>query len=380
MGHVGPDTMGLITTVGLVTIGLSTYLIIYSGPLYERLAPWLGIFERRTPYREAASNVVSPPRADVVVIGLGRYGGGIVRHLRLRHREVIGVDFDPQALARWREEGIPVVYGDASDPELFDHLPISDVKWVVSTTPDIDSSRVLLRHLHERDFRGQIAVASRTADEGDMLRLEGADVLLRPYADAAEQAADALTTPLDHLAAVARATPGLREVRLGTTSMWAGRRIEDVPLRSEFGATVLAVSRGGRSFFNPGPAFQLFPGDRLILTGEPATLTRAIEYLGQAEHPDPRPEQEDFTVEEVQAGQIPGWQGSNLAELALPRRFGVSVIAMTHGYDRFEGPDANRPLEAHDRLVLAGTRDDLARLRAGDLRAGDEPQATPASS
>ena len=363
VGHLQPEAMGLITTVGLITIALSTYMIIYSARLYEWLAPWLGIFERRTPFREAASDTGAPPQADVVVLGLGRYGGGIVRHLLLRNRRVIGVDFDPEALGRWRQEGLPVIYGDASDPELFEHLPLTGVDWVVSTAPDIETSRVLLQHLRERAFGGKIAVACRTADEGDTPRLEGADVLLRPYADAAEQAADAITTAMDRLSAIAIAAPGLREIRLGTTSKWAGHRIKEIPLRDEFGATVLAVSRGGRSFFNPRPTFQLFPGDRLFLSGDPSALDRAIDYLAIVDTPG-QEEQDHFAVEELQVGSLPGWAGRSLAALELPARFGVTVLAVSRGHEQLSAPDPQRPLSDTDRLMLAGTPEDLQRVRA----------------
>jgi len=220
VGHIGPETMGLVTTVGLITITLSTYMILYSGRLYESIAPWLRVFERRVPYREG--DAAAAPEADIVVFGLGRYGSGIVRHLLLRRRRVIGVDFDPDALARWRAEGVPVVYGDASDPELFDRLPLAGVSWVVSTAPDIETSRILVHHLRERRFRGKVAVAHRTADEGDAHRIEGVDVLLRPYADAAEQAVDAITTAIERLGIVASAVPGLCEVRLGSASKSTG--------------------------------------------------------------------------------------------------------------------------------------------------------------
>ncbi len=363
VGHLGPEAMGLITTVGLITIALSTYMIIYSAPLYEWLAPWLGIFERRTPFREGAADTGSPPAADVVVLGLGRYGGGIVRHLLLRKRRVIGVDFDPEALGRWREEGVPVLYGDASDPELFDHLPLTGVNWVVSTAPDVETSRVLLQHLRERAFNGRIAVTCRTADEGDELRLAGVDVLLRPYADAAEQAADAITTAMDRLSAIATAAPGLREVRLGSTSKWAGHRIAEIPLRDEFGATILAVSRGGRSFFNPGPAFQLFPGDRVFLSGEPEALDRAIEYLAMLSDPGEEPAHDPFIVEEVRAGSLSGWAGQSLAALELPARFRVTVLAVSTDHNQLAAPDPYRPLAEEDRLVLAGTPEDLQRVR-----------------
>jgi Kef-type K+ transport system membrane component KefB/Trk K+ transport system NAD-binding subunit len=363
VGHVGPETMGLITTVGLVTIGLSTYMIIHSARLYEWLAPWLGVFERRAPYREAATQTASPPKADVVVLGLGRYGGGIVRHLLLRNRRVTGVDFDPEALARWRAEGIPVVYGDASDPELFDHLPLEGVSWVISTAPDIETSRVLLHHLRDREFRGKVAIACRTADEGDLLRLEGADVLLRPYADAAEQAADAVTAGADRLSAIASAAPGVREIRLGSISKWAGHRIVDVPLREEFGATVLAVSRGGRSFLSPGPTFQLFPGDRVILSGQPSALDRAIEYLARIDYPHEQEDHEDFAVAEVQVSSLPGWTGRTLAALDLRARYGVTVLAVGKEHEGLDAPDPHRPLSEHDRVVVAGTREGLQRVR-----------------
>jgi Kef-type K+ transport system membrane component KefB len=42
VGHIDDSVLGLVTLVGLITIGLSTYLILYSHPLYERLSPILG--------------------------------------------------------------------------------------------------------------------------------------------------------------------------------------------------------------------------------------------------------------------------------------------------------------------------------------------------
>ena len=47
LGHVDANTMGLITLVGLITISASTYMILYSHPLYLWFAPWLGVFERK---------------------------------------------------------------------------------------------------------------------------------------------------------------------------------------------------------------------------------------------------------------------------------------------------------------------------------------------
>ncbi|MDP2172021.1 MAG: cation:proton antiporter, partial [Rhodocyclaceae bacterium] len=56
LGHVGQDALGLTTLVGLITITLSTYMILYAQPLFARLSPWLGPFERHIPHRENADD------------------------------------------------------------------------------------------------------------------------------------------------------------------------------------------------------------------------------------------------------------------------------------------------------------------------------------
>jgi Kef-type K+ transport system membrane component KefB/Trk K+ transport system NAD-binding subunit len=361
LGHISPEVMGLITSVGLLTITLSTYLIIYSGPLYERLAKLLGIFERKMAYRERADDTLQEGENDILLFGLGRYGGSITRHLLGRGRRVVGVDFDPEALARWRERGLPVFFGDAADPELFEVLPLRGTKWVISTTPDLETNRLLLQHLAARQFDGRIAIACRSAEDADALQTAGATLLLRPFLDAAEQAADAIMSASERLGAVVTAAPGLREVRLAAGSMWAGVRLAEIPLSAEFGVAVLAVNRPGRSLFHPGPDVQLFPGDRLILTGEPHQLDRAVEYLGRVELTTD--EADDVAVEEIDVGGAPGWLNRSIAALDLRQRFGVTVVGIRR-HDAITAPDIHVPLGTGDTLLIAGRTDDLRRVRA----------------
>ncbi|MCL4847270.1 MAG: cation:proton antiporter [Acidobacteria bacterium] len=364
LGHIDARAMGLITFVGLLTIGLSTYLILYSAPIYERLAPWLGIFERTRPYREGAADTHErPPAVDVILFGLGRYGGGIARHLLRRQKRVLGVDFDPGALRHWREAGIPVVYGDAEDPELFEHLPLDQASWVVSTAPDVDTGRVLLRHLDERGYRGKVAVACRVPEEEDTLRIEGASVILRPFADAAEQAVDALTTAMDDLGAVAEGVPGLRELRLAAGSTWAGRTIAELRIRERFRVTVLAVSRAGQSVLNPAPDHRMFPGDRVILSGEPDGLREAMAHASELDVTGQAEGAQDFAVGEVDLAGHPAWVGQTLAQLELRNRFGVTVAGIKRPGGDIAVPTADSVVHRDDRLVVAGRREDVERLQ-----------------
>jgi len=82
LGHLDRDTVGLITLVGLITISASTYLIIYSHPLYERLAPYLGVFERKVAHRELDGSAGDDRNMDVLLFGLGRYGAAVAMATR----------------------------------------------------------------------------------------------------------------------------------------------------------------------------------------------------------------------------------------------------------------------------------------------------------
>jgi predicted Kef-type K+ transport protein len=193
LGHIDRNTLGLITLVGLVTIALSTYLILYAHPLYEWLAPRLGVFERAVAHREhTLDEAVHPLAADVILFGLGRYGGNLARRLRARGISVLGVDFDPQAVRDWRRAGFPAQYGDAEDPEFPATLPLAHARWVVSTAPQRDVGLALLHGLRAHGFRGRTALTAHSDADAELLRHNGADCVFLPFADAAEQAAETI--------------------------------------------------------------------------------------------------------------------------------------------------------------------------------------------
>lgn len=142
LGHIDQSAMSLITLVGLVTIFASTYMILYSGPVYARLSGLLSVFERSNPYREAAADVEPPSdRHLVIMMGLGNYGSAIAARLQEHGWQLLAVDFDPGALGRGRRMGLTVLYGDVGDPEILAQLPLDRAKWVICTVRDARSTR-----------------------------------------------------------------------------------------------------------------------------------------------------------------------------------------------------------------------------------------------
>lgn len=197
LGHVGAQVLSLITLVGLITIGLSTYMILYSGTLYRWLAPYLGRFERQVPHREqAAGQAQEEPEVDVIVFGIGRYGSRLARALRERGLRVLGVDFDPHAVSAWRAQGLEARYGDAEDFEFPSTLPLRQARWVVSTIPDRRVGLVLTSSLRSHGYQGGLSVTTHLEQDVPLLASAGADMVLHPFADAAEEAARRLAQTL----------------------------------------------------------------------------------------------------------------------------------------------------------------------------------------
>lgn len=200
LGHVAEDALGLVTMVGLVTIAASTYMITYSHQLYGLFEPLLGVFERKgTPREPGGGAHDSANDYDILIFGLGRFGTAIGMRLKNKGLRVLGIDFNPLAVRRWRQLGLETEYGDATDPEFVAALPLGHAQWVVSTIPvhptglsHEDTRKTLVQLTRTAGFRGKIAVTSHSKPDTEDLLASGADFVLEPFQDAADRAVDLL--------------------------------------------------------------------------------------------------------------------------------------------------------------------------------------------
>lgn len=185
LGQIDEETLGLITLVGLITIGISTYLIMYSHQLYEKVSRLLKIFEKKQPIMEVEDVGIDRRAFDVIIFGLGMYGNNIAKSLEREGFRVFGVDFDPKALKRWKRKGRAGQYGDADDPELPEILPLQ-AQCVISTLDDKPINLALLKYFRHAGYQGKIALTSYTGRTAKELEKAGADLILLPFVDASE--------------------------------------------------------------------------------------------------------------------------------------------------------------------------------------------------
>jgi Kef-type K+ transport system membrane component KefB len=190
LGHINTEALGLITLVGLITIGISTYMILYSHFLFKKLSPFLKIFEKKIHRREdAESSKDTNTPVDIILFGMGRYGSNLAHNLKQRGLNVLGVDFDSETVTLRNNEGLSVCYGDAEDPEFPSILPLSNSQWLISTLPQLDINLALLDTLKHHEYSGRKAFTSHRDYDTKKLEKAGVDLIISPFIDAARDAA-----------------------------------------------------------------------------------------------------------------------------------------------------------------------------------------------
>ncbi len=191
------EALGLVTLVGAGDdCGLSTYMITFSHKLYQMFEPVLGLFERKGTQAEPDNGPDSSVPHDVILFGLGQYGLGIAGALRDQGKQVLGIDFSPEAVRHARSQGFDTLFGDATGPEFLAHLPLGKARWLVLAVPEHhtgsthdDPRRALLRAAQDLGYTGKVAVAAHQPHVAEAFARGRADLVLMPYRDAAYAAA-----------------------------------------------------------------------------------------------------------------------------------------------------------------------------------------------
>lgn len=143
-----------------------------------------------------------------------------------------------------------------------------------------------------------------------------------------------------------------------------GRRIADLPLRSQFGAYVVAVRRGNYLSFGPNLQMPLFPQDRLIIMAKPADLQSIREFFNQsAENFAEFSPNEDLEIDSVCLGSCHALIGKSLLEANLRHVYGVSVVGICRGKIIITLPKAGELLLADDVLVIIGAKSAMERFK-----------------
>jgi len=181
MGHLPAEVIGPATIIGLVTIGASTYMIIYNNTLYR----WLeGLLTFLAPAKKPSKEIGRPKikKIDVLVLGSHRLGGGIVEALKEMKAKYLVVDHDPKVVQSLDKKGIPIILGAADDAAFLDELPLKETSLIISTVPDFETNNFLVQYAKSTAPRADIICVANHANYARELYKSGATyVVMPPY-------------------------------------------------------------------------------------------------------------------------------------------------------------------------------------------------------
>lgn len=185
MGHISTETMSLITMVSIITIASSTYLIIFSEPIFRFLSKYLALLELR---KEARKISRKEKDFEAIIFGYKRAGPEFARIFSKNKMKFLVVDLNPDIIKRLEKENIPAEYGDASDLEFLNEIPTKNLKIVISTIPEFDVNMLITRFVRRSNPQTIIMVMSEFKDQAIKLYEEGASHVVLSHYIGAKQA------------------------------------------------------------------------------------------------------------------------------------------------------------------------------------------------
>lgn len=177
LNQVAPSVLSTVTLVGIITIFISTYLIYYSDTLYGYVAPFLGIFERKS-VREQAIHTKKYP---VILVGGGRVGYDFMRLLRKEKIDFLILDHDPEVIAQLKREGYNCEYGDVSNPDFLEDMKLDEARLVISTAADLEADHIIISSAKRKSAGPLVWLVSNSISNALELYDFGADYVILPH-------------------------------------------------------------------------------------------------------------------------------------------------------------------------------------------------------
>ena len=185
LGHISNYILSIVTLVGIITIALSSYLIMYGERLYAYVEKYLKIFEKKRAHEEM--DFIG--NYDIILFGGNRVGYDFIKTFKHFGQAFLCVDFDPDIVSELKQRGINCKYGDAEDSEFLDDLKLAESKIVVSTIPDFDTNLFILKKVRDTSAGPLVILISYNLEEAIKLYDRGASYVVMPHFISGEFAA-----------------------------------------------------------------------------------------------------------------------------------------------------------------------------------------------
>lgn len=246
----------------------------------------------------------------VIIVGYGLNGRNLARVLNETEIPHLALDLDGDTVRRESRHGVPIYYGDATNPNVLRHAKIEEAKVLVVAISDPFITRRTVQVAKGLNPKIRVVVRTRYLRELEELHDIGADdvvpeefetsieifaLVLRTYnlpqefitmkAEQIRREGYALLRRSElpelahHLRGGTLTDAEVETCRIDEDSPAVGKTLADLAIRPRTGASVIAWTRDGITESNPALKTKIKGGDIVVLLGSRVQIRRAMSLL-----------------------------------------------------------------------------------------------------
>ena len=313
-GLLRGDPYQVFLAVSVLSMIVTPFLMQWSPHLARRVEAWQRL-RHWLPSRTTAHVLQTEGKQirvkdHVIIVGYGLNGRNLARVLGETEIPYLALDLDGDTVSREAKHGVPVYYGDGTNPNVLRHMKIEDAKVLVLAISDPFITRRAVQVAKGLNPKLHVVVRTRYLRELEELHQLGADdvvpeefetsieifaLVLRTYnlpqAYVTEKAKQVrregyallrrseLPELGHHLRGGTLVDAAVETCRIDDDSPAQGKTLDEIGLLPRTGASVIAWTRAGVTQANPSEQTRLIAGDIVVLIGTRVQVRQAMEFL-----------------------------------------------------------------------------------------------------
>jgi len=305
-GLFSPDDNQVLLAVAILSMAI-TPLVLSRARSFADLVLKIPFLSNRTPSSVPEPQALGEEQDDrLVIVGFGLIGRNVARAAKAAHIPYSVIEMNPDTVLRERENGEPILFGDASQEPVLEQGHVVESRVAVVAINDPVATRRVTEKIRQLNPEIHLIVRTRFIPEMKPLFDLGAnEVIPEEFETSVEIFARILTRYLvprseieglvqeiradnyemlrdlsDASATLTDLRQHLRGVNITTLkiergAVLIGKTLQETELRKRHQVSVVAIRRGTEVIANPGGEIHLEEDDILYLLGSPTDVTRA---------------------------------------------------------------------------------------------------------
>ena len=291
---INNELYALMLSTAVITMVLTPFISGLTAPIYAIRKKW---------FKHESLQTINLPNNGlydhVVIAGGGRIGSYVAQVLQILRVPFVVIEINFQQIDRFKEKGLPAIYGDASQEIVLEAANIGSAKLLVITTPLAIIAKDII--VQSRKIKPQLNIVARTEgmEQMQILRELGIENIIHPEFEGGleitRQTLSLLNIPPAELVKFtdqvrqefyapfyeinshstsfsllqpARHLLELTWISLPDGSPFIGRTIQELAVRSNTGVSVVGIINKDKVRSNPDVNYCFTNGDTVAVMGD----------------------------------------------------------------------------------------------------------------